>query len=93
MKIVQIGSFSGQYFPGFGLNTKIYGVNLRIHFKYGKYGPEKDPYLDNFHTVMFLRIQLMIKYYIIIANVTDISLNIFRLCFTSFKTSLVQSDS
>ena len=32
------GVFSGAYFLVFGLNT-------------GKYGPEKTPYLDTFHTV------------------------------------------
>ena len=32
--------FSGPYFPAFGLKTDA-----------GKYGPEKTPYLDNFHTV------------------------------------------
>ena len=41
MKSVQILSFSGPYFPVFGLNT-------------GKYGPEKTPYLDTFHTVLFV---------------------------------------
>ena len=27
---------SGQYFPVFGLNTEIYGVNIRIQLEYGK---------------------------------------------------------
>ena len=35
MKSVQIRSFSGPYFPAFGLNT-------------GKYGAEKTPYLETF---------------------------------------------
>ena len=30
VKSVQIWGFSGSYFPVFGLNTEIYGVNLRI---------------------------------------------------------------
>ena len=30
MKSVHIRSFSGPHFPTFGLNTKIYDVNLRI---------------------------------------------------------------
>ena len=42
------GVFSGPYFPVFGLNTEIYGVNGP---NVGKYGPEKTPYLDTFHTV------------------------------------------
>ena len=33
------GIFSGPYFPVFGLNT-------------GKYGQEKTPYVDTFHTVV-----------------------------------------
>ena len=33
------GVFSGPYFTMFGLNA-------------GKYGPEKTPYLDTFHTVI-----------------------------------------
>ena len=27
---------SGQYFPVFGLNPEIYGVNIRIQLEYGK---------------------------------------------------------
>ena len=33
---VRIRSFSGPYFPAFGVNTKRYGVYLRIHSKSGK---------------------------------------------------------
>ena len=29
-KVSKYGAFSGSYFPGFGLNTEIYSVNLRI---------------------------------------------------------------
>ena len=36
LKIVQTRSFPGPYFPAFGLNTKIYGVNLRFQSKYWK---------------------------------------------------------
>ena len=36
-KVFKYAVFSGLYFPAFGLNT-------------GKYGPEKTPYLDTFHT-------------------------------------------
>ena len=38
-KASKYGVFSGLYFPAFRLNT-------------GKYGPEKNPYLDTFHTVI-----------------------------------------
>ena len=36
VKNVQIRSFSGPYFPMFGLNMEVYGVNLRIQSTYGK---------------------------------------------------------
>ena len=36
IKSVQVQSFSGLYFPVFGLNTEIYGENLRIQSKYRK---------------------------------------------------------
>ena len=36
LKIVLIRSFSGPSFPAFGLNAKIYGVNLRIESEYRK---------------------------------------------------------
>ena len=36
VKIVRIWSFSGPYFPVFGLNTEIYSVNLRIQSECGK---------------------------------------------------------
>ena len=40
-RVSQCGVFSGRYFPAFGLNTE----------RYGKYGPEKTPYLDIFRAV------------------------------------------
>ena len=36
VKSGRIGSFSGPYFPAFGLNTERYGVSLRIQSKFGK---------------------------------------------------------
>ena len=48
VKIVKIRSFSGPYFPIFRLSTKRYKDPNA-----GKYGPEKTPYLDLFHTVSF----------------------------------------
>ena len=50
MKNVQIRSFFGSVFSAFGLNTEIYGVNLRISPDTGKYGPEKTRYLDISHS-------------------------------------------
>ena len=54
LKSVQIRSFSDPYFPVFGLNTDIYGVNLgNFSPNLGKYGLEKTPYLDTFHAVQY----------------------------------------
>ena len=52
VKIVQERSFCGPYFPAFGLNTEIYGVNIRIQSKYWKIRTRKTPYLDTFYTVI-----------------------------------------
>ena len=54
MKTVRIRSLSGTYFPAFRLNTKRYGVFLRIQSEYGKKRTRKTPYLDTFHAVFQL---------------------------------------
>ena len=46
-------NFSSMYFPIFGQNTDIFGVNIRIKFEYGKYGIEKTQYPDSFHALSF----------------------------------------
>ena len=51
-KSVQIRSFSGPYFPVFGLNTEIYPVNLRIQSKFGKIRTRKTPNLNIFHAAI-----------------------------------------
>ena len=43
MKSALIQSFSGMYFPAFGLNTERYGVSLRIQSKCGKIRTKKKP--------------------------------------------------
>ena len=45
------GIFSGPYFPVFGLNTVIYGVNIRIQSEYRKIRAIKTPHLDTVHVV------------------------------------------
>ena len=45
------GVISGPYFPVFGLDTEVYGVNLRIQSEYRKYGPEITPRLDTFYAM------------------------------------------
>ena len=46
------GVISGLYFPVFGLNTDIHGVNPPSPST-GKYGPEITPYLDTSRSVIF----------------------------------------
>ena len=57
------GVFSGPYFPVFGLNTEIYGVNLRIQFEYRKIRTKKPPYL-----ITFLAVN---KYVIALTHITN----------------------
>ena len=51
IKSVLIRSFSGPYFPAFGLNTDIYFVNLRTQYESGKVRTRKTPSTDTFHAV------------------------------------------
>ena len=37
---MQIPFFYGPYFPVFGLNTEIYGVNFKFNLNMGIYGPK-----------------------------------------------------
>ena len=48
VKKVLIQSFSGPYFPVFGLNTDIYFVNLCIRFEYGKIRTRKNSVFGHF---------------------------------------------
>ena len=41
-KVSKYGNFSGPSFPVFGLNTEIYGVNLRIQSEYRKMQTRKN---------------------------------------------------
>ena len=47
-KVFKYRVFSGPYFPVFGLNTEIYGVNLRIQSKYRKMRTRKNSVLRHF---------------------------------------------
>ena len=51
VKSVRIRSFSGPYFPAFGLNTGRYVVSLRIQSKCRKIRTRKTPNMDTFHAV------------------------------------------
>ena len=52
VKNVRIRSFSGPYFPSFGLNTERYRVSLRIQSKCGKMQTRKTPNRGTFCAVM-----------------------------------------
>ena len=47
----RIRSFSGPYFPAFGLNTERYEVSLRIQSECGKIRTRKTPNKDIFYAV------------------------------------------
>ena len=53
-KNIRIPSFSGQYFPAFGLNAEICSVNLRIPSKYGKIRTIKTRNTDTFYATVIL---------------------------------------
>ena len=49
---VRIRSFSGPYFPAFGLNTERYTVSLRIQSEYRKIQTRITPNTDTFYAVL-----------------------------------------
>ena len=49
MKSVRIRSFSGPYFPAFGLITERYSVSFRIQSECEKKRPKKTLNTDTFH--------------------------------------------
>ena len=51
VKSVHTWSYSGQYFPAFGLNTVRYGVSLPIHSECGKMRTRITPNTDTFHVM------------------------------------------
>ena len=51
VKIVPLRSYSGPYFPTFGLNTERYGVSLCILSECGKIRTRITPNMNTFHAV------------------------------------------
>ena len=51
---VRIRSYSGPYFPTFRLNTKRYGVSLRIQSECGKIRTRITPNIDTFYAVKMM---------------------------------------
>ena len=54
VKSVHIRSFSGPYFPTFGLNTERYSVSLSIQIECGKIRTRKTPNTDTFHALAMI---------------------------------------
>ena len=54
VKSVRIRSFSGPYFPAFGLNTERHSVFLCIQSERGEIRTRKTPNTDSFHAVFFI---------------------------------------
>ena len=52
VKSVRIQSYSGPYFPAFGLNTERYSVSLRIQSECGKIRTRITPNTETFHAVL-----------------------------------------
>ena len=52
VKKVHIRSFSGSYFPAFGLNRERYSVSFQIQSEYGKIRTRKTSNSDTFHAVI-----------------------------------------
>ena len=52
LKSVRIRSYSGLYFPAFGLNTDRYRVSFRILSDWGKIQTRIKPNTDTFHAVL-----------------------------------------
>ena len=55
IKSVRIRSYSGPYFPAFGLNTERHGVFLSIQSECGKIRTRITPNTVTFNLVMFFR--------------------------------------
>ena len=52
VKSARIRSYSGPYFPAFGMNTERYSVFLRIQFECGKTRTRITPNTDTFYAVI-----------------------------------------
>ena len=68
VRSVRIRSFSGLYFPVFGLNTEWYGVSLHIQSECGKIWAGKTPNMDTFHAVKANQIMGIIRRTIVYRN-------------------------
>ena len=61
MKSVHIRSYSGPYFPAFGLIMERYSVSLLIQSEYGKIRTRITPNTGTFYAVYLLDLNLLIQ--------------------------------
>ena len=61
VKSVQIRSYSGPYFPTFGLNTERYSLSLRIQSKCGKTRSRITPNMNSFYAVKITQSKMVEK--------------------------------
>ena len=76
MKSVRIRSYSGPYFPAFGLNTERYSVSLHIQSKCGKIRTRITPNTDTFYAVINLETSFVIRNNIKLENESEIGLKL-----------------
>ena len=63
LKSVGIRSYSGPYFPAFGLDMERYGVSLRTQSEYSKIRTRITPNTGTFHAVfVFYQLSLRIRW-------------------------------
>ena len=84
MKSVRIQSFSGPYFPAFGLNKEKYSVSLRIQSECWKIRTRKTPNTSTFHAV-FVAYTATKMVGVVQQDTVDENLQIFvALCFHTY---------
>ena len=59
IKSVRIRSFSGSYFPVFGLNAEKYGISFRVQSESGNMQTRKALNTDTFYSMTFMNIVLV----------------------------------
>ena len=84
VKSVRIRSFSGPYFPACGLNTKRYGVSLRIHSECRKMLTGKTPNMDTFLAVVFY-LRFKRNYSVIPTGINNLRFALVKFSKESFK--------
>ena len=78
MKSVRIWSYSGPYFPAFGLNAERYSVSFRIQSECKKIRTRKTQNTDIFYaTLVAIELGLMAQVQIACANENNVDLVLF----------------